>query len=128
MSLQFAHNDKKFHIGDTLRVHQTIVEDKKTRTQIFEGLLIAISGRQENQSFTVRKIATGSIGVERIFPVNSPFIEKIEVKSQGKVHRSKLYYLRERIGRKALRVGVYKSAKSLAKHNAAKAGKVTAKA
>lgn len=121
MSLQFKHNDKKFHIGDTLKVHQTIVEDKKTRTQIFEGLLIAIHGRQENQSFTVRKIATGSIGVERIFPVNSPFIEKIEVKAQGKVHRSKLYYLRERIGRKALRVGVYKSAKALAKQAAAKA-------
>ena len=89
-----------FAVGDLIAVHQKIKEDKpdkdgnfKTRIQIFEGIVIAIKGRGEGKSFTVRKIATGAIGVERIWPVNTPWIEKIEVKKRGQVRRAKLYYL-----------------------------------
>lgn len=93
--------DARFRVGDTVRVHQQIKEGEKTRTQIFEGVIIAVSGRESGQSFTVRKIGAGGIGVERIFPVNSPFIEKVELKQAGMVRRAKLFYLRNRIGKAA---------------------------
>ena len=81
--------------GDILKVHQKVKEGEKTRTQIFEGVVLAISGRGENKMFTVRKLV-GDVAVERIFPVNSPNIEKVVVKahSKKKIRRSKLYYLR----------------------------------
>ena len=86
----------KFHVGDTIAVHQRIKEDKKTRIQIFEGIVIAIRGREENKSFTVRKIAKSGIGVERIWPLLSPWIEKIVVmKKKGRIRRAKLYFLRK---------------------------------
>lgn len=97
--------DVKIHIGDTLKVHTRIVESGKERVQIFEGILISLRGRGENASFTVRKIGTGAIGVERTWPLNSKSILKIEVKKKaGKVRRAKLYYLRDRIGKEAVRV------------------------
>jgi large subunit ribosomal protein L19 len=96
--------DQNISVGDTVRVHQRIVEEKKTRTQVFEGVVIAIRGKEAGKSFVVRKIATGSIGVEKIFPVMLPSIEKIDVKRKGDVRRSKLYYLRERIGKAATKV------------------------
>lgn len=80
--------------GDTVKVHQKIKEGEKTRTQIFEGLLIARKhGREAGGTFTVRKIAEG-VGVERIFPLFSPMIEKIEILRHSKVRRAKLYYVR----------------------------------
>ncbi len=81
--------------GDILKVHQKIKEGEKTRTQIFEGVVLGISGRGENKMFTVRKLV-GDVAVERIFPVNSPNIEKAVVKahSKKKIRRSKLYHLR----------------------------------
>ena len=81
--------------GDILKVYQKVKEGEKTRTQIFEGVVLAISGRGENKMFTVRKLV-GDVAVERIFPVNSPNIEKVVVKahSKKKIRRSKLYYLR----------------------------------
>lgn len=91
-------------IGDTIVVYQKIQEEKKIRTQPFEGIVVRIKGREENKTFTVRKIGAGGIGVERIWPVNSPWIKKIEVKKRGKVRRAKLYYLRERVGKKAIRI------------------------
>jgi large subunit ribosomal protein L19 len=94
-------NDMKFSTGDTVRVHQRIKEGEKTRIQIYEGVVIAIQNRQSGKTFTVRKIATGAIGVERIFPVYSPMIEKVEVKQAGMVRRAKLFYLRNRIGKAA---------------------------
>lgn len=98
-------NDLQIHVGDTLKVHTRIVESGKERVQIFEGILISLRGRGENASFTVRKIGTGAIGVERIWPLNSKSILKIEVKKKtGKVRRAKLYYLRDRIGKEATRV------------------------
>lgn len=86
--------------GETVRVHVKVVEGEKERTQVFEGIVIRISGKGNRATFTVRKISYG-IGVERIFPLHSPRIEKVEVVSKGKVRRAKLYYLRERSGKGA---------------------------
>ena len=86
--------------GETVRVHVKVVEGEKERTQIFEGVIIRMSGKASRSTFTVRKISYG-VGVERIFPLHSPRIEKIEVVSRGKVRRAKLYYLRQRAGKGA---------------------------
>ena len=86
--------------GETVRVHVKVAEGEKERTQVFEGIVIRISGKGSRATFTVRKISYG-IGVERIFPIHSPRIDKVEVVSKGKVRRAKLYYLRERSGKKA---------------------------
>lgn len=86
--------------GETVRVHVQVVEGEKERTQVFEGIVIRLSGKGHRATFTVRKISYG-IGVERIFPIHSPRIEKVEVVSRGKVRRAKLYYLRERSGKRA---------------------------
>lgn len=87
--------EQKLHIGDTVRVYSKVVEGEKTRTQAFEGVLMRIKGRGENMTFTVRRIGSGNIGVERTWPLNSTSLNKIEVKKKaGKVRRSKLYYLR----------------------------------
>lgn len=82
--------------GDTVSVHQKIQEDSKTRTQVFEGIVLGIKGRGENKSFTVRKVVS-DIAVERIWPIESPSIQKIDVKthSKKKIRRAKLYYLRK---------------------------------
>lgn len=106
MANQIKINDTTFAVGDTVVIYQKIQEEKKMRTQPFEGIVIGIKGRDENKSFTVRKIGAGGIGVERIWPVNSPWIEKIKVKRKGKVRRAKLYYLRERVGKKAVKIRV----------------------
>jgi large subunit ribosomal protein L19 len=86
--------------GETVRVHVKVVEGEKERTQIFEGIVIAMSGTGSRAMFTVRKISYG-VGVERIFPIHSPRIDKVEVVSHGRVRRAKLYYLRERSGKAA---------------------------
>lgn len=104
MAQYFQYQDQSIAVGDTVRIHQKIVEEKRSRIQIFEGVVIAIRGRENGKSFIVRKMATGSIGVEKIFPVNLPSIEKIEVKRKGQVRRSKLYYLRGRIGKAASKI------------------------
>ncbi|MCB2200337.1 50S ribosomal protein L19 [bacterium] len=89
-----------FSAGDTILVHQRVVEGSKERIQVFKGVVIALSGHGSRASFTVRKISSG-IGVERTFPFNSPSIAKIEVEKEGRVRRAKLYYLRERTGKAA---------------------------
>lgn len=87
--------------GMTVRIHQKIKEGEKERIQIFEGLIIKISaGDGINKSITVRKVVEG-VGVEKIFPIHSPIVTKIEVKKKSKVRRSKLYYMRERFGKSA---------------------------
>jgi len=90
----------EFGAGDTLKVHLKVVEGTRERIQVFEGLCIARSNRSLNSSFTVRKISNGE-GVERVFPVYSPLIEKLEVVRSGDVRRAKLYYLRGLSGKKA---------------------------
>ena len=86
--------------GETVRVHVKVVEGEKERTQVFEGIVIGMSGSGSRANFTVRKISYG-VGVERIFPIHSPRIDKVEVVARGKVRRAKLYYLRERSGKTA---------------------------
>ncbi len=89
-----------FGAGDTVRVHVRVVEGVRERIQVFEGVVLGRSGSGLSESFTVRKISSG-IGVERIFPVHSPKIDKIEVVRYGDVRKAKLYYLRGRVGRRA---------------------------
>jgi large subunit ribosomal protein L19 len=93
-------NYPKFKSGDTVTIAYKIKEGNKERIQQFRGDVIRISGHQEKKRFTVRKIS-GGVGVERIFPMESPFIESIVLNKVGKVRRAKLYYLRSRTGKKA---------------------------
>ncbi len=89
-----------FKSGDTVTVAYRIKEGNKERTQLYRGVVIKIAGHGDNRRFTVRKMS-GTVGVERIFPLNSPFIDSIEVNKIGKVRRAKLYYLRKLTGKKA---------------------------
>jgi large subunit ribosomal protein L19 len=89
-----------FKVGDTVKVHFKIVEGKTERVQIYEGLVIAMKNAGIGATFMVRKISYG-VGVERVFPVNSPRVEKVEVVRAGKVRRSKLYYIRGKVGKKS---------------------------
>lgn len=89
-----------FRPGDTVKVHVRVVEGGRERIQIFEGVVIARDGGGLSETFTVRKISFG-VGVERVFPVHAPIVQKIEVTRRGQVRRAKLYYLRGRVGRAA---------------------------
>ena len=89
----------EFEVGDTVNVHCRILEGTKERVQVFSGVVIATSGSGTREMFTVRHIATNGEGVERIFPVHSPKIAKLEVTRHAKVRRAKLYYLRDRTGK-----------------------------
>lgn len=89
-----------FRPGDTVRVHVRVVEGDRERTQVFEGVVIARKHGGTRETFTVRKVSSG-IGVERVFPLHSPAIQKIEVVRRGQVRRAKLYYLRKRVGKAA---------------------------
>ena len=111
-------NKVEFHVGDTVRVHYRLIEKEKVagrtkrevyeqtreRTQVLEGVVIAIRGGDANTMFTVRRIGAAGIGIERIFPLVSPWIKKLEVKKRGSVRRAKLYYLRQRTGRAAVKI------------------------
>jgi large subunit ribosomal protein L19 len=97
-SMKAAEAMPKFAVGDTVDVFYRIVEGKKERLQRFSGDVIQIRGRGPTKNFTVRRIVAGE-GVERIFPLNSPNVEKVEVKRSGRVRRARLFYLRERIGK-----------------------------
>ena len=87
-------------VGDTVRVHVKVREGDKERIQVFEGTVIARKGSGVSETFTVRRVAYG-VGIERVFPVNSPFVEKVTVVRKGKVRRAKLFYLRGRTGKAA---------------------------
>jgi large subunit ribosomal protein L19 len=89
-----------FKVGDTVKVHFKIVEGKTERIQIYEGLVIAFKNSRSGKTFTVRKNSYG-VGVERVFPIHSPRIARVEVVRPGKVRRAKLYYIREKIGKSA---------------------------
>jgi large subunit ribosomal protein L19 len=89
-----------FEAGDTVAVHYKIKEGNKERIQVFTGVVIQKRGKGSTETFTVRKMSSG-VGVERIFPTNSPFIDKLEVMKRGKVRRSRIFYLRERKGKAA---------------------------
>ena len=89
-----------FNVGDTIKVHVKIQEGDKSRIQIFEGTVIAKKHGGVNETFTVRRVAHGC-GIERVFPLHSPVVEKVEVIRRGKVRRAKLYYLRDRVDKAA---------------------------
>ena len=115
MANQAVHSGVSFCVGDTIGVHYRLIEKEKVagkakrevkeevreRIQVFEGIVIGIKGVGENKSFMVRKIGVGNIGIERIFPLVSPWIKAITVKRQGKVRRAKLYYLRGKVGKES---------------------------
>ena len=90
----------QFNVGDTVRVHALIKEGNRERIQIFEGTVLKKQGGSNRETFTVRKISNG-VGVEKTWPLHSPNVEKVEVVRQGKVRRAKLFYLRDRVGKKA---------------------------
>lgn len=90
----------KFNIGDTVRVHVNIKEGDRERIQMFDGIVIARRGSGVSETFTVRRLSYG-VGVERVFPINSPNVVKVDVIRRGKVRRAKLYYLRSRVGKAA---------------------------
>ncbi|KKT35703.1 MAG: 50S ribosomal protein L19 [Candidatus Collierbacteria bacterium GW2011_GWF2_44_15] len=104
MANQIKWQTIEFSIGDTIKVQQTVKEGEKIRSQSFQGIVIAIRGDGERKNFIVRKLAVGGIGVEKIFPINTPIITGIEVVKRGKVRKAKLYYLRGLIGKKATKV------------------------
>jgi large subunit ribosomal protein L19 len=97
---QFRKEPLKFAVGDSVRVHTKVVEGDKERIQVFSGIVIGRRGHGLNEMFTVRRISYGE-GVERIFPIHSPRVEKVEVERHGDVRRAKLTYLRKRIGKGA---------------------------
>ena len=99
-SEQFRKDNAKFGVGDSVRVHTKVVEGDKERIQIFSGVVIGKRGRGLNEMFTVRRISYGE-GVERIFPLHSPRVDRIEVERKGSVRRAKLTYLRKRLGKGA---------------------------
>ena len=90
----------EFNVGDTVRVHNKIKEGNRERIQVFEGIVIKRQGGSNRETFTVRKNSNG-VGVEKTWPLHTPLIEKIEVVRRGKVRRAKLFYLRDRVGKKA---------------------------
>ncbi len=94
----------EFRAGDTVTVHYKIIEGDKVRTQPFTGIVIAKRGEGVSKTFTVRRMGADGVGVERIFPLASPNIEKLVVEKTGKVRRAKLYYLRGKVGRQATKV------------------------
>lgn len=93
-------NLPNFKSGDTVKVNVKVIEGNRERIQTFEGVIIAANGAGVNKTITVRKLSFG-VGVERIFPVHAPIVDSIEVVRKGKVRRSKLYYLRDRVGKSA---------------------------
>ncbi|HAS54283.1 MAG: 50S ribosomal protein L19 [Nitrospirae bacterium GWC2_57_13] len=97
---QFKEGIPSFHVGDTVRVHAKVVEGDKERIQVFEGVVIGRQGGGTREVIRVRKLSYG-VGVERLFPLHSPLIDKIEVGKQGKVRRAKLYFLRDLRGKAA---------------------------
>jgi large subunit ribosomal protein L19 len=99
-SEQFRKDDAKFNVGDTVKVHTKVVEGDKERIQVFSGVVMGKRGTGLNETFIVRRISYGE-GVERVFPLHSPRVDKIEVERHGAVRRAKLTYLRKRLGKGA---------------------------
>lgn len=110
MAISTLIKEVQVHVGDIIRVHQRVIEEEnKERIQVYEGMVLGIKGREENKTFTVRKISTANIGVEKIFPVSSPWIAKIEVKKVGKVRRAKLGYVKNKSSRQVAQITQVKS-------------------
>ena len=119
MAIAVTLHNQKIHVGDTVGVHYKIIEkdivagktkkekheEQKERTQVFEGMVIGIRGAGDGQSFVVRRMGIDNVGIERIFPVVSPWIKKVTVTRRGDVRRAKLYYLRAKTKKEVARIG-----------------------
>lgn len=103
MAISLKIKDTEVHVGDIIKVHLKLIEGEKERIQVFEGMVLGIRGRGVNKTFTVRKMSSG-IGVERIFPVDSPWIIKIEMSKKGSVRRAKLTYVRHQSSRQVAQI------------------------
>ncbi len=101
MALYATIKNTKVKVGDEVALTTLYLDGDKTKKQVFSGVVIAIKGAGTNKSFTVRKIADAGIGVERIFPVNWPWLDRVVVRQKNKVRRAKLYYMRKKIGKEA---------------------------
>ena len=110
MAIKTKFQETEFGVADTIRVHHSFKAGGKTQTQVFEGIVMGIRGRDENKTFTVRKISFDGVGVEKIWSLNNPSITKITVKKKGTARRAKLTYLRSRIGKLALKAGIRETA------------------
>jgi large subunit ribosomal protein L19 len=104
MAISTTVQSVQVHVGDLVRLHLKVIEGEKERVQVYEGMIIGIRGRVGDQTMTVRKIASGNIGVERIFPTDSPWITKVEVKKPGSVRRAKLTYVRSQSARQVSQI------------------------
>jgi large subunit ribosomal protein L19 len=104
MAKYLTYKNQSFSVGDTVKVHFNVKDEDKTRIQIFEGIIIGIANRLKGKAFTVRKIAAGGVGVEKITPLDSPVLANIELVTKGDVRRAKLFYLRSLTGKKATKV------------------------
>ena len=125
MALKTLHHETEFGVGDRIKVHQKIKEGEKDRTQIFEGMGIALKNRREGKTVTLRRIGAGNIGIERIFPLTSPLLEKIEVVKRGTrgVRHAKLYFTREKSPREIAEI----YARALSREEAQREVRVPAK-
>src|SRR3954451_9841601 len=126
-SEQYRKEPTNFNVGDSVRVHTKVVEGDKERIQIFSGVVIGRRGRGLNEMFTVRRISYGE-GVERVFPIHSPRVDKVEVERRGSVRRAKLTYLRKRLGKGATLVKERESRTTTARGAAAAPAPAVAKA
>ena len=124
---QLKNDIPAFKVGDGVRVHTKVREGDKERVQVFSGIVIARKGHGIHEAFTVRRISYGE-GVERVFPVNSPMIEKIEVERESQNMRARLYYLRDRVGKKAVQVKEKRWAEAMGATEAAPAAAAPAQA
>ena len=129
MALKTLHHETEFGVGDRIKVHQKIREGAKEKTQIFEGMVIALKNRQEGKSVTLRRIGAGNIGIERIFPLTSPSLEKIEVVKRGTsgVRHAKLYFTREKSPREVAEIYARAQSRELSQKEVKKPSKKKAK-
>ena len=125
MAIKAKHKDEEFGVGDRIRVIQKVQEGDKIRKKVFEGIVISIRGRKENKSYTVRRMGVGKIGIERIFPIATPAVEKIEVVKHGTsgVRRAKLYYIREKSRREIEKIYSRAAKRNKSKKDSAKTQK-----
>ncbi len=122
MSLRIKHNDIEFGVGDRIKIYQRIKEGEKTRVAFFEGMVLGIKGEGDRKMFTVRRVGEAGIGIERIFPISLPTIEKIEVIKKGTrgVKRAKLYYTREKSTKEIDKIFSRSTRRELSKQQASK--------
>lgn len=123
MSLRIKHNEVEFGVGDRIKVYQRIKEGEKTRVAFFEGMVLGIKGEGDRKTFTVRRVGEANIGIERIFPISLPTIEKIEVIKKGTrgVKRAKLYYTRDKSTKEIDKIFSRSTRRELSKSQASKA-------